>query len=166
MIPDPLHPAIVHFPVAIAALLPFALALAAGSIVAGSLDRSAWAGVVLLHAVGAGTAWAALATGHAQEERVERALGEAIEEPLHEHEESAERLLWVFAGSLPLTIAGLLGGPTGSRARVAAVVGGIVVGLVAVPAGRSGGALVYEHGAAAAYAPPPAPAPPASEPGS
>lgn len=163
MLPDPLHPAVVHFPIAIAALLPFALALTAGAIAAGSLDRRAWLGVLLLHAVGAGTAWLAEETGHEQEERVERALGAAIEEPLHEHEESAERLVLAFGASLLLTAAGLLGGRAGGAARAAAVAAAVVVGLFSVTAGKSGGALVYEHGAASAYvgteAPASAPAP-------
>jgi hypothetical protein len=151
MLPDPLHPAVVHFPIAIALLLPFALALAAGSIAMGSLDRRVWAGLVLLHAVGAGSAWFAEETGHDQEERVERALGEALERPIHEHEENAERLVLAFAASFVVTAAGLLGGRFGGVARAAAVAGALAVALLSVPTGESGGALVYEHGAADAY---------------
>jgi hypothetical protein len=162
MLPDPLHPAVVHFPIAIAVLLPFALALAAGSIAAGVLDRRAWVGLVLLHAVGAGTAWYAEETGHEQEERVERALGDTLERPIHDHEENAERLVLAFAATFVVTAAGLLRGRAGGIARAAAVAGAIVVAALSVPTGESGGALVYEHGAADAYvrergAAPPAP---------
>jgi len=151
MLSDPLHPAVVHFPIAIAVLLPFAAALAAGAIAANALDGRAWVGIVLLHAVGAGTAWFAEETGHEQEERVERALGERIEAPLHEHEENAERLVLAFGATFLLTAAGLLRGRAGRLARGGAVTGAAVVGLLSVPTGESGGALVYEHGAAEAY---------------
>lgn len=160
MLPDPLHPAVVHFPIAIAALLPFAAALAAAAIATGALDRRAWMGIVLLHAVGAGMGWFAMRTGHEQEERVERALGDRLEEPIHEHEEAGERLVWAFGLTWVLTAAGLLRDRTGSRARVAAVVGAVVVGLLSVPTGESGGALVYQHGAAEAYVKPHGEAPP------
>jgi uncharacterized membrane protein len=160
MLPDPLHPAVVHFPIAIAVLLPFAAALAAGAIAANALDGRAWVGIVLLHAVGAGTAWFAEETGHEQEERVERALGERIEAPLHEHEENAERLVLAFGATFLLTVAGLLGGRAGRVARGAAVAGAVVVGLLSVPTGESGGALVYQHGAAEAYVKPRGEAPP------
>jgi uncharacterized membrane protein len=151
MLPDPLHPAVVHFPIAIAALLPFAAALAALAIASGWLDRRAWAGIVLLHAVGAGSAWFAEETGHDQEERVERALGERLEEPLHEHEEAAEWLVLGFGATFVLTAAGLLGGRAGGLVRAVAVAGALALTAMSVRVGESGGALVYEHGAADAY---------------
>jgi uncharacterized membrane protein len=151
MLPDPLHPAIVHFPIAIAVLLPFAAAAAALAIAAGWLDRRSWALVVLLHGVGAGTAWLAEETGHEQEERVEKVIAE---EPIHEHEEAGEWLLRVMGGTLVLTAAGLLGGGAGSLARAAAVAGGLLVLAVSYRTGSTGGALVYEHGAASAYVKP------------
>lgn len=154
MLPDPLHPAVVHFPIAIAVLLPFAAALGALAIARGWLDRRAWLGIVLLHAVGAGSAWLAEETGHEQEERVERALGETLERPLHDHEERAERLVIAFGASFLLTAAGLLAGPAGGIARALAVAGAVAVAGLSVPVGESGGALVYEHGAAEAYTKP------------
>lgn len=160
MLPDPLHPAVVHFPIAIGFLLPFALALGALAIASGRLERRAWLGLVLLHAVGAGSAWLAMDTGHDQEERVERALGERLERPIHEHEERGERLVWVYGGTLVLTLAGLLGGRAGGAARAAAVAGAVVVALLCVPTGESGGALVYRHGVSDAYRPAPGAPPP------
>lgn len=158
-LPDPLHPAIVHFPIAIAALLPFAAAAVALAIARGWLAPRAWALVVLLHAVGAGSAWFAEETGHDQEERVEKVVAERH---IHDHEEAAETLLRVFVATWLVTAAGLLGGRAGSLARATAVLGGAAVLGFSVPAGRSGGALVYEHGAASAYrepVPPPEPGP-------
>ncbi|HEY8493431.1 MAG TPA: DUF2231 domain-containing protein [Myxococcota bacterium] len=160
-IPDPLHPAVVHFPIAIAALLPVVLALAA-FLTARRPCRRVWSVVLLLHLIGAGGAWLAGQTGHEQEERVEQALGDALEQPIHEHEEKAEALIIAFWATLVVTAAGLLRGSIGAVARVAAVAGGIVLAVLAVQAGGSGGELVYRHGAASAYvgAPQDAPAPP------
>jgi uncharacterized membrane protein len=154
VLPDPLHPAVVHFPIAIAFLLPAAAALVALAIAAGRLERRSWALVLLLHLVGAGSAWWAEETGHEQEERVEEVVAERH---IEEHEEAAERLLRVMAGTLVLTASGLLGGRAGGVARAVAVAGAFGVFAAAYPTGRSGGALVYEHGAARAYeAPAPA----------
>lgn len=155
--PDPLHPAVVHFPIAIALLLFPAAALVALGVAAGWLDRRAWALVLLLHAGGAGSAWFAEETGHEQEERVEEVVAERH---IHDHEEAAERLVAVMAGTLIVTAAGLLGGRVGGLARAASVVAALGVLAASYPAGQTGGALVYEHGAARAYAKPPgAPAP-------
>jgi uncharacterized membrane protein len=154
MIPDPLHPAVVHFPIAIAVLLPFAAALAALAIASGWLDRRAWVGIVLLHAVGAGSAWFAEETGHDQEERVEQALGERLEEPIHEHEEAAEWIVLAFGVTFVLTAAGLLSGRVGGLARVAAVAGALALAGISVRVGETGGALVYQHGVSDAYVKP------------
>jgi uncharacterized membrane protein len=159
VLPDPLHPAVVHFPVAIALLLPLAAAFVALAIAIGRLDARAWLLVVLLHAGGLGSAWFAEETGHDQEERVEEALGKAIEDPLHEHEEAAEWLVRVFAGSLLVSAAGLLRGGAGRAARLAAVLAALAVSAASYQVGRTGGALVYEHGAANAYLRPPPAAP-------
>jgi uncharacterized membrane protein len=161
MLPDPLHPAIVHFPIAIALLLPIAAALAALAVGMGGLERRSWALVVLLHAVGAGSAWWAEETGHEQEERVEKVVDHKW---IEEHEEAAERLVPAFGATWIVTAAGLLGGRAGAFARVAGVAAAIALAFLAYPVGRSGGALVYEHGAASAYAEPPSPTPPGPQP--
>ena len=158
-LPDPLHPAVVHVPIAIAALLPLVLAVAA-LLTARRRCRRVWSVVMLLHELGAGGAWLAGQTGHEQEERVEQALGDALRKPIHEHEEAAEALIIAFGVTLVVTAAGLLGGSIGGLARVLAVVGGVVLALLAVRAGSSGGELVYRHGAASAYVGTPQDAPP------
>jgi hypothetical protein len=142
---------VVHFPIAIALLLPWAAAFTALAVAIGRLDARAWILVVLLHAAGVGAAWLAHETGHDQEERVEEALGETIEQPLHEHEDAAGWLLWLFAGTFVVSAAGLLRDGAGRAARLAAVLAAFAVSAASYQAGRTGGALVYEHGAANAY---------------
>lgn len=148
MLPDPIHPAVVHFPLVLAFLLPISAVVALWAIRRGVAPVRAWA-VPLAFAVGlAASAFVSLRTGEAEEERVENVVGE---QALHEHEEAAERFL-VLSGVLVLVAAaGLLGGTPGRAARIVASAASLVVMAAAVQVGAAGGALVYEHGAAEAY---------------
>jgi len=147
-VPDPLHPAVVHFPIALALLVPLFALLGVLAVRAGWLPRNAWAGVVLLQALLVGSAYLALETGEDQEDRVEEVVGH---DPIHAHEEAAERLMWLAGATLVVFAAGLAGDPLGGRARVVSLLLSLAVAGASVPVGRSGGALVYEHGAASAY---------------
>jgi hypothetical protein len=73
------------------------------------------------------------------------------EDPLHEHEEAAERFL-VLSGVLLLVAAtGMAGGTLGQAGRLLSTVGAFGLVLAGVQVGASGGELVYEHGAASVY---------------
>ena len=148
MLPTPLHPAVVHFPVVLAILLPLFVVGAVIAIRRGANARRAWmlpaAGAVAL----ALSAFAAVQTGGSQGERVERVVSE---QALESHEEKAEAFLTVSSIVAVLAVAGLVGGITGRTARVLTGVGTLaLVGLVVV-VGHSGGQLVYRYGAASAY---------------
>lgn len=147
-IPDPLHPAIVHLPIALALLAPFVALLGAFAIAREWLPARVWIGVVLMQALLAGSAWVAEETGHEQEERVEKIVAK---EEIHEHEEAGERLVVLSFISLVVSAVGLLSGSKGGYGRAASVVMGVVLLGAAAATGHSGGALVYEHGAAQAY---------------
>jgi len=151
MLPTPLHPAVVHFPIVFAVLLPAAALLALVAIRRGISPLKAWSFPLLLALGLTGSAWVALETGETEEQRVEAYVGEAV---IHEHEEAAERFI-LFAGVVTLVAAaGLLSGVPGRAARLVAAAGSLVVLLAAVQVGAAGGELVYEHGAARAYASP------------
>lgn len=148
MLPDPLHPAVIHFPLVLAVLMPFFAVGALWAIRRGARPSRAWALPVVLAAAMAGSAWLATETGEEQEERVEEVVPEAA---LHEHEEAAERFL-VLSGVLLLVAAGgLAGGTFGTAARYVATVGTLAVLVAGFYVGDAGGELVYEHGAANAY---------------
>ena len=148
MLPDPLHPAVVHFPIALAALIPLLALLTLLVIARGWLPVRTWSLIVLLQALLVGSAWFAQETGEEQEERVERVVAERH---IEEHEEAAEYLLPLAAAGLALAAAGLLPGRPGTLARVVASGASLIVLATAVRVGHSGGALVYQHGAASAY---------------
>lgn len=148
MLPEPLHPAVVHFPIVLAFLMPLAVGWAVFAIRRGAAGRRAWAPVSLLAALLFASAFVSLRTGQAQEETVEETVGDAA---LHGHEEGAERFLIASGVLLGLAALGLAGGLPGTAGRAAAAVGSLVVAVLVFQVGRTGGELVYTHGAAAAY---------------
>ena len=148
MLPEPLHPAVVHFPIALAVLLPIAALVALLVIRRGSSARAIWLVPVALTVALAGSAWVALETGEAEEDRVEALVAESA---IHDHEEAAERFLALSAVLAVVATAGLLSGTAGKAARLVATAGTLVVLVAGVQVGSAGGKLVYEHGAAQAY---------------
>ncbi|HEU4563259.1 MAG TPA: DUF2231 domain-containing protein [Gemmatimonadaceae bacterium] len=150
MLPDPLHPAAVHFPVVLAFLLPLFAAGALWAIRRGSRPLRAWAVPLALAGALAASAWAAVETGEAQEERVERVV---TDRPLDAHEDAAGLFLALSGVLLLVTGAGLVPGVVGRSARLLATAGAAALVVGAVRVGHTGGALVYRHGAASAYGP-------------
>ena len=73
------------------------------------------------------------------------------ESVIHGHEEAAEGLLAGSAVLAVVVLAGLVPGVLGKGARYAAVPVALVVVVLGFRVGKSGGELVYTHGAAAAY---------------
>lgn len=145
----PLHPLVVHFPIVLVVLLPISVVIALWAVRKGATLRRAWAVPLAFAAALTLSAWVALQTGEAQEERVEDVVGDAV---LHGHEEAAERFLVLSGVLLLVAAAGMIPGTVGRAARFVTAAGAL--GLVAAGAqvGHSGGALVYRHGAASAYA--------------
>jgi uncharacterized membrane protein len=148
LLPDPLHPAVVHFPIALSALVPLIALLSLFAIARSFVPERAWAVVVLAQALLVGSAWLAHDTGHDEEERVERVVEKHY---IEEHEEAADWMLWLGVGVLPLVAAGMLPGRGGRIARIAGAASTLIVLAAAVRVGHLGGKLVYEHGAANAY---------------
>jgi len=150
VLPNPLHPAVVHFPIVLAVLLPL---FAIGALVAirkGARPLRAWS---LPLAVGAAltlSSWVAVETGEDQDERVERVVAE---QPLETHEERAEMFLTLSGVLLLVSATGLVRGVVGRAGRITATVGAVALVVAAAQVGHSGGELVYRHGAASAYVP-------------
>lgn len=148
MIPEPLHPAVVHLPIVLMLLLPMIALLALVAIRRGVEARRAWIPVVVLAGGVVASAWFAVETGEAEEDIVESVVSEAA---IHEHEEAAEIFVFGSLGTLLILGVGLMDNRTGRAGRVAGTVAAILLTLAGYQVGRLGGALVYEHGAAAAY---------------
>ncbi len=156
MLPEPLHPAVVHFPLVLAFLLPISALVALWTIRRGAATRRAWAVPVAFALALSASAWLALETGQSEEDRVESVVSENA---IHGHEEAAERFLLFSGVTGLLVIVGLAGGTVGTAARLLATVGSFALTLAAVQVGAAGGELVYRHGAASAYVQAPGSAP-------
>ena len=149
MLPDPLHPAVVHFPVVLMLLLPAAAGYAWWAIRRGAAPLRTWLLPVGVAAALALSSWVAVETGQREEDRVERVVPE---QNLERHEEAAERFLGLSVALLAITVAGLARGRIGRAARAVAIPGALVLVVAGVQVGHSGGTLVYRDGAASAYA--------------
>ncbi len=142
----PLHPAIVHFPIVLSFLVPVVAVVVAWAIFTGRLQQRSWLIPVSLQVAVFLSAWLAVQLGEEDEELVEAIV---TEQALEEHEELGEAFL-VCAGGLML----LMISPFLIRTRflppilaVLSLLGTVMV----IQVGRSGGDLVYSHGAAMAF---------------
>lgn len=148
LIPTPLHPAVVHLPMALAVLVPV---FAVGALVAvrrGARPLRSWSIAVAMFLALSASAWFSIETGEDQEEKVEQVVPEAAFET---HEDAADLFLWLSLGVLGVATVGLLDGKFGGPARVLATAGSMALLVAGYRVGHSGGALVYTHGAASAY---------------
>lgn len=147
----PLHPAIVHLPLALAMLAPLIALGVAVAVHRDKLPRWTWGAVLGLQLLLVGSGFVAMQAGENDEELVERVVSERV---IHEHEEAAEAFVYT-AGAIAVLFALGLGLPKPqwrSAGMAAAVLGSLAVAGLALNVGHSGGELVYVHGAAAAHA--------------
>lgn len=150
MLPSPLHPAVVHFPIVLMLLLPLGALGGLWAIRKGTPPFRAWAGPVALAIALTVSAWAAVETGESQEEQVERRVSE---QALQAHEESAERFLVLSGIVLAISTVGLARGVVGRIARPVATIAAVALVAVGYAVGHSGGQLVYGPNGLAAGAP-------------
>lgn len=144
--PFPLsHPAIVHVPLGLAAVMPFLAGALTLVVWRGRLPRSAFAVVAALQLVIVGAGFVALRLGHADARQAEQVATEAA---VDAHEEAAESFFWVTVGVL-VAAAGALAVPSRHVPKLGALVtaGALAAAALGVNAGAKGGDLVFRHGA-------------------
>ena len=94
LIPSPLHPAVVHLPIALAVLVPAFAVGALWSIRRGARPQVAWGITTALCAALSLSAWLAVQTGEQADEQVEAVVPDA---PIETHEEAAEAFLTLLS---------------------------------------------------------------------
>ncbi len=145
MLPSPLHPALIHFPIVLMIFLPVVAVGALLAIRGGLRPSRAWAFPLGLAAVLAVSSFAAVRTGQAEEERVDEQVPTTM---IETHEEAGERFL-ILSGILVVVMAaGLIRGGVGRAARVVGVAGALALTVAGYQVGHSGGQVVYGDGTA------------------
>lgn len=148
LLPEPLHPAIVHFPIVL-------IVLGAGVAVTAAFLRR-WhlpAFAAALFALGAIGSFVAAQTGEKEDKRIEKSS--AVRKILHEHEEWAERTeaVTVVVALLALAAAATGRWPVAGRALgVVTATGALAAAWCVYQTGHYGGQLVYRHGAGVSLA--------------
>lgn len=153
-LPSPLHPLMVHLPIALTVLVPLFAIGAMWAIRRGVAFQRAWGFAVGMLALLFVSGWLALQTGQQEEERVENVVAESA---IEVHEEAAEAFLIATGVVLLIASAGFLRGGSGALARGIATLGTIALVGAGYNVGHSGGNLVYREGAGMAYASPASP---------
>ncbi len=142
----PLHPQIVHLPLALAILLPLLALACAWAIRRGYFTPATWWLVAALQVVGTGTSYLALETGEGDERAAKSVAGKG---PVEAHEERAEMFVAGGVAATALALMAVFVQP-GLRAQLQLVTVVLMLGnaFLGVRTGESGGELVYVHGAA------------------
>lgn len=150
----PLHPAIVHLPLALAMLVPLAALFVvwrAWRARGAPPSRAMLAGLVVAQALLVAGGLVARAAGEHDEELVEAVVPELA---LEAHESASGGFVVAGAIVLVVLVAAWVVVRRGALARALvslATLGSVAVAALGLSVGHSGGALVYQHGAARAH---------------
>jgi uncharacterized membrane protein len=145
----PLHPIIVHFPIALTFILPILILVFAYMIKTKKMSHLAWLVIIGLQVATTASGYIALETGENEEHAVEKVLDKKY---IQAHEESAE----IFVGFTVLALV-LSVGTYFLRTELQFVAQLVICAVTLISAyfayntGSLGGELVYRHGAAEAY---------------
>lgn len=143
----PLHPIVVHFPIALAFLLPLLTLLIWFGVKKEAVRPRMWISVIALNGALFGFAWLAEYTGEMDEHKVEKIVGEEI---MEDHEDWGKSVLWVSGIVFALSFAPLIAHRS-EGARVIYLLGTLGTLLPVSFAAHSGGIMIYKHNAAQAH---------------
>jgi uncharacterized membrane protein len=147
MLDLPLHPVVVHFPIVLGILLPFAGLLAWWGIKKEIVPQKTWLVIPALALVFTISSVVAVELGEKDEDKVEKFIAEDV---IEEHEEAGEAIPWV-AGTLLVLSLGTLMRKNSHHLRLAVAVVSFAALVPLIHAGHTGGELVYQYGAANAH---------------
>lgn len=149
----PLHPRLVHLPLALAVLMPLVALVIGVAWWRGHLPRRAWALVVGLQSLLVLSGFTALSSGQLDAERVASVVARAA---IEQHDEAASSFVFGALGLLGLMVTALIAKNEAQARRlsIGSVIGAVFVLWLGYRTGEAGGRLVYEHGAARAFTAP------------
>lgn len=145
----PVHPFIIHFPVAMTFILPVLVLVFAYMIRANKMTPKGWLIIVGLQFAVVVTGYISLETGETEEDRVEKVVSKKL---IHEHEEAAEIFVGATVILFVLSVAAFfIRKEMSFFLKLGMALLGIVTCYLAYRTGHLGGELVYRYGAASAY---------------
>ncbi len=147
LIAIPLHPAIVHFPIALTVLMPAVIGAVWWAERRGWVSAVAWRFVAGLQSVVFATSFLAQQLGEHDEEIVKHVIDPEI---IEAHAAWGDRVVWVTGMMLVLLLGAALF-PRLRKFRVVVLAAALVAIVPVIFAGHSGAGLVYEHDAARAH---------------
>lgn len=149
MVHVPLHPQIVHLPLALSLLLPLIAVVVIAAIRGQKVSAPAWLLVAGLQVLATASGYLAMETGEDEEKVVEKVVGK---KNLHDHEERAEMFVaFSVAASVLAIVAVLIKASVQLYVMLATLLLMIGQAGLAWRTGASGGELVYVHQAPSAY---------------
>ena len=145
----PLHPGIVHFPIALTFIMPILVLVFAYMIRANKMAPKGWLVIIGLQLAIVASGYVSLETGETEEDMVEKVVSKKL---IHEHEEAAE----IFVGSTVIALvlsisAFFVRKEIGLFLKLSVALIGLISSFLAYRTGHLGGELVYIHGATNAY---------------
>ncbi|MAD61205.1 MAG: hypothetical protein CMH49_06820 [Myxococcales bacterium] len=148
----PLHPKIVHIPLALAVILPMLNMTLILSWWRQWLPRRVWLISACLHAVMTFGSLVAMQTGESDLDVVEKVVNKS---KITEHEEAAELFLWANVMTMLLALVAAIAEneKQGLQFAIICTVLSAVGAFLAIEAGDYGGKLVYKYGAGRAFSP-------------
>jgi uncharacterized membrane protein len=145
----PLHPAITHFPIALAFIIPLLVVIFALMIRGNKMAPQSWLVIIGLQLAVVVSGYVALETGENEEDQVSKVVAKNL---IHEHEEAAEIFVGASVLCLLLAIAAyFIPQQLSFRLKLGLGVAGLVTCFLAYRTGEKGGELVYKYGAASVY---------------
>ncbi len=145
----PLHPILVHFPIALSFLLPILALVFAFFIKTKKMNSSMWAIIMGLHLFTVGMGYLSLETGETEEDTVVKIVDKDL---IADHEKYAEIYVGVTVLATVLSVvAFFIQANLQMYLQLANVVVLVIAAFFAYETGEHGGELVYKHGAARAY---------------
>lgn len=141
MLPDPLHPAVVHIPLGLAFAMPLISFVVALGVRRGWFRVRTWVLVLLLQLILVSSAFVAVETGEELEENTPLAVAEELVEV---HEQYGHLMLIAAAVTFLLMFGGLYPTrPVAEKFEWVSILACLIVFALAIMAGHSGGQLVY-----------------------